>query len=426
MITHAKTLIQQAEADLNHAVFPALEAQCHRHTERVLQAFQKHRVGEEHFYCVTGYGHDDLGRAVVDKVFADALEAERALVRPHIVSGTHALSLALNGCLHHGDTLLSLTGRPYDTLEEVIGIRGRSTQSLNAKGIVYDELNVFEEDANGVECIRETFSETEVQRIQQATMLYFQRSRGYSTRQPMTLDVMSRLIHSVKALNPTAIVMVDNCYGEFLEAHEPTHPSIGADIMAGSLIKNLGGGIVPAGGYIAGRSDLVESVAECLTCPGIGAHGGYMFEQTRTLLQGLFLAPNVVKEAVKGMCLSAHVFDAYGLKVSPHWDAVRSDIIQTLWLETEARQRMFAKVVQQWSPISSYITPVPAHAPGYESQLMMAGGTFIEGSSIELSADGPMRPPYTFYFQGGLVYSHARLVVEKIIEMWDSSEQPCV
>jgi cystathionine beta-lyase family protein involved in aluminum resistance len=395
-------------------------------------------VGEEHFYCVTGYGHDDMGREVVDKVFADALEAEAALVRPHIVSGTHALSLALNGCLGHGDRMVSITGTPYDTLEEVIGIRGDSKQSLKARGVRYDEINVFEGEGTDAttrtdpsttlgmtsaplitrDTIRETFHDHEIPLIQQTTMLYFQRSRGYSTRQPMTLDVMARLIQTLRAINPTAIIMVDNCYGEFLEAHEPTHPSVGADIMAGSLIKNPGGGIVPAGGYVAGRADLVEQAAECLTCPGIGAHGGYMFEQTRTLLQGLFLAPNVVKEAVKGMCLSAYVFDHMGVRVSPRWDAPRSDIIQTLWLESEERQRIFAKIVQSWSPVSSYITPIPAHAPGYESELMMAGGTFIEGSSIELSADGPIRPPYTFYFQGGLVYSHARLVIQKVLEAW--------
>jgi len=442
-------LIITAEVALQQTVFPMLEAQCHAHTERVLEAFRTHRVGEEHFYCVTGYGHDDMGRAVVDKVFASAFEAETALVRPHIVSGTHALSLALNGCLHHGDRMLSITGTPYDTLEEVIGIRGNSKQSLKAKGVRYDEINVFgmaelplpskarlppslargergvppngeevREEGTEQETIRETFYDHEIPLIKNATMIYFQRSRGYSTRQPMTLDVMARLIKTLRSINPDAIIMVDNCYGEFLEAHEPTHESVGADIMAGSLIKNPGGGIVPAGGYVAGRADLVEQAAECLTCPGIGAHGGYMFEQTRTLLQGLFLAPNVVKEAVKGMCLSAYVFDQMGLRVSPRWDAPRSDIIQTLWLESEDRQRSFAKIVQSWSPVSSYITPIPANAPGYESELIMAGGTFIEGSSIELSADGPIRPPYTFYFQGGLVYSHARLVIEKVLEAW--------
>ncbi len=405
-----KTLIQQAETALQAHVFPHLDALCHANTERVLQAMKRHRLGEEHFACVTGYGHHDMGRAVLDKIFADALEAEAALVRPHIVSGTHALSLALNGCLHHGDALLSITARPYDTLEEVIGLRGESKQSLKAKGVTYNEFSVFEEDG----AIRTTFTDAEIALIQQASMLYLQRSRGYSTRQPMTLVAMEAVISALKQYNPTAIVMVDNCYGEFLEAHEPT--AIGADLMAGSLIKNPGGGIVPAGGYVAGRADLIEQVAECLTCAGIGANGGYMFELTRTFLQGLFLAPTVVKEAVKGMCLSAYVLEALGMQASPRWDAPRSDIIQTLWLQTPKRQAAFAKLVQEWSPVSSYITPVPAHAPGYESELIMAGGTFIDGSSIELSADGPVRPPYTFYFQGGLVYSHARLVVLKFVE----------
>ena len=406
----AKAIIQEAEQALQQSVFPHLEALCHTNTERVLLAMKTHRLGEEHFACVTGYGHHDMGRDVLDKIFATALQAESALVRPHIVSGTHALSLALNGCLHHGDTMLSVTGRPYDTLEEVIGLRGNSKQSLKAKGVSYQEFSVFEETGE----IRNTFSELEIQHIQNASMLYLQRSRGYSTRQPMTIPAMQGLIQALKAYNPTAIVMVDNCYGEFLESHEPT--AIGADLMAGSLIKNPGGGIVPTGGYVAGRADLIEQVAECLTCPGIGANGGYMFELTRTLLQGLFLAPSVVKEAVKGMSLCAYVLEALGMQASPRWDAPRSDIIQTLWLETPERQLLFAKLVQEWSPVSSYITPVPAHAPGYESELIMAGGTFIDGSSIELSADGPVRPPYTFYFQGGLVYSHARLVVQKFVE----------
>jgi cystathionine beta-lyase family protein involved in aluminum resistance len=408
--TTPEALIQRAETALAQAVFPHLEQISYIGTERVLNAMRHHRLGEEHFSCVTGYGHHDMGREVLDKIFAESLQAEAALVRPHIVSGTHALSLALNGCLHHSERMLAVTGRPYDTLEEVIGLRGHSQQSLKAKGVGYEEFSVFEADGR----IRTCFTHDEVVRIQTANMLYIQRSRGYSTRDPMTIPQMEALIQALKVHNPTAIIMVDNCYGEFLEVQEPT--AIGADIMAGSLIKNPGGGIVLAGGYVAGRCDLVESASECLTCPGIGSHGGYMFEQTRTLLQGLFLAPSVVKEAVKGMALAAYVFEALGMKASPQWNAPRSDIIQTLWLETQERQETFARLVQAWSPVSSYITPVPAHAPGYEDELIMAGGTFIDGSSIELSADGPVRPPYTFYFQGGLTYAHARLVVQKFLE----------
>jgi cystathionine beta-lyase family protein involved in aluminum resistance len=408
--TTPQALIQTAEVALAEVVFPQLDAVSYNGTERVLNAMRHNRLGEEHFSCVTGYGHHDMGREVLDKIFAEALEAPAALVRPHIVSGTHALSLALNACLHHGDRMLAVTGRPYDTLEEVIGLRGNSLQSLKARGVHYDEFTVFEETGS----IRTCFTHDEVQRIQQASMLYIQRSRGYSTRDPMTIPQMDALINALKVHNPTAIIMVDNCYGEFLETHEPT--AIGADIMAGSLIKNPGGGIVLAGGYVAGRKDLVEAAAECLTCPGIGSHGGYMFEQTRTMLQGLFLAPTVVKEAVKGMALAAYVFEALGMKASPRWDAPRSDIIQTLWLETQERQETFARLVQAWSPVSSYITPIPAHAPGYADELIMAGGTFVDGSSIELSADGPVRPPYTFYFQGGLTYAHARLVVQKFLE----------
>jgi cystathionine beta-lyase family protein involved in aluminum resistance len=401
----------QAEQHLSATVFPAMEAICHHNTKRVLEAFKLARIGEEHFACVTGYGHNDLGREALDVLFAHALQAEKALVRPHIVSGTHAIALALNGCLSHGMTMLSLTGNPYDTLEEVIGIRGNSNQSLKAKGVAYQALDVFDGEAGS---IRTTFTVEEQEKIQQANMLYIQRSRGYSTRLPLTIPQLERLIQSVKAFNPTAVVFVDNCYGEFMETQEPT--AVGADLMAGSLIKNPGGGIALAGGYVAGRADLMESVAECLTCPGIGADGGYMFDQTRTLMQGLFLAPNVVKEAVKGMILAAYLFDKQGLKASPAWDEPRADIIQTLFLKNADQLKQFCATVQAFSPISSYVTPIPANAPGYESELIMAGGTFIDGSSIELSADAPLRPPFCLYFQGGLVYSHTRLVVAELLK----------
>jgi cystathionine beta-lyase family protein involved in aluminum resistance len=402
----------QAEQQLSQTLFPKIEAICHQNTARVLNAFRLARIGEEHFACVTGYGHNDLGREALDVLFAHALQAETALVRPHIVSGTHAIALALNGCLSHGMMLLSLTGNPYDTLEEVIGIRGDSKQSLRAKGVSYHALDVFEGDEAG--SIRTTFTAEEQGLIQQANMLYIQRSRGYSTRLPLTITQLETLIQAVKAFNPTAVIFVDNCYGEFMETQEPT--AVGADLMAGSLIKNPGGGIALAGGYVAGRADLIESVAECLTCPGIGADGGYMFDQTRTLMQGLFLAPNVVKEAVKGMVLAAYLFEKHGLKASPAWDEPRADIIQTLFLQDAEQLKQFCATVQAFSPVSSYVTPIPANAPGYESELIMAGGTFIDGSSIELSADAPLRPPFCLYFQGGLVYSHTRLVVSQLLK----------
>ncbi|MFM7390228.1 MAG: methionine gamma-lyase family protein [Vampirovibrionales bacterium] len=413
----ADALITLAEAELQRHVFPALEATCHTTTERVLQAMQTHRLGEEHFYSVTGYGHNDLGRDALDAIFADALQAEAALVRPHIVSGTHALAVALRGNVSRGQTMLSVTGEPYDTLEEVIGLRGDSTQSLQAYGIHYQSLDVFKtpEGEALTEGIRLSFTSAEVRQIQQAQLLYIQRSRGYSTRPALTIDPLRQLIAALREHNPTAVVMVDNCYGEFIEPLEPT--AVGANLMAGSLIKNAGGGIALTGGYVAGDASCVERAAEALTCPGIGSHGGYMFNQTRTLLQGLYFAPMIVKEALKGMSLAAYLLEThYGMKVSPRWEELpRADMIQTLWLGSPERQEALCKLVQQCSPVHAYVTPVPSHAPGYESALIMAGGTFVDGSTVELSADGPIRPPYTLYLQGGLNYSHTRLMLKHLL-----------
>jgi cystathionine beta-lyase family protein involved in aluminum resistance len=414
---HSEQRILAAEALLQQQVFPALEATCHRTTERVLSAMKRHRLGEEHFYSVTGYGHQDMGREVLDKIFADALQAEAALVRPHIVSGTHALSIALRGNLAAGQRMLSLTGAPYDTLEEVIGLRGDSTQSLKAYGVDYQALNVFESltgEALSEGC-RLTFSDAEQTLIASAHMLYIQRSRGYSTRPALTIEPLQQLIQAVRQYNPTAVVMVDNCYGEFIESQEPT--AIGANLMAGSLIKNPGGGLALTGGYVAGDAVCVERAAEALTCPGVGSHGGYMFDQTRNFLQGLYFAPMIVKEALKGMSLAAYLLETeFGLTVSPRWHELpRADMIQTLWLGSPERQQALCKLVQACSPVHAYITPVPAHAPGYESALIMAGGTFVDGSTVELSADGPIRPPYTLYLQGGLNYSHTRLMLKQLL-----------
>jgi cystathionine beta-lyase family protein involved in aluminum resistance len=406
---------------LQQAVFPQLEATCHTTTARILEAFAQHRVGEEHFYSVTGYGHNDMGRDALDKVFASALQAPAALVRPHFVSGTHAISVGLHACLRHGDLLLSLTGSPYDTLEEVIGIRGESPLSLKAKGVHYQQFSVLEPRHHLNTTHGETpnpyglhlgFSDEEKALIAKAKVLYFQRSRGYSTRNALCIEALRQCFEAAKAINPHAVVFVDNCYGEFTEAQEPT--AVGADLLAGSLIKNPGGGLALTGGYVAGRDDLVALAGEALTCPGIGAEGGYLFDQTRTLLQGLFLAPTTVKEALKGMSLAAYVLHTQlGVKVEPAWDSPvpRSDIIQTLFLGSEAALIEACRLVQRCSPISSYVTPVPSHAPGYESALIMAGGTFVDGSSVELSADAPLRAPWVLYLQGGLTYAHTRYLM---------------
>ena len=423
--TAPQSLQQQvisAEQTLQNNVWPQLEAVYFQTFERVLEGFRKHRVGEEHFLSVTGYGHDDLGREVTDAVFADALQAEAALVRVQIVSGTHALSVGLNGCLNPGDTMLSITGRPYDTLEEVIGIRGNNRQSLAAKNVRYQEFSIFNtpddpETAIGYS-VRTEFTAEEAQLIQNANLVFIQRSRGYSLRPSLTIEELQTLIHRAKAINPNLLVMVDNCYGEFTQTQEPT--AVGADLIAGSLIKNPGGGIVPAGGYVAGRKDLVESCADFLTCPGVGAEGGYTFNLTRLLLQGLYLAPGVVKEALKGMTLAAKLFESAGYDTAPHWQDSRSDIIQILTLRDPDKLVKFCQVLQSLSPINSHITPIPANPPGYADEVVMAGGTFIDGSTLELSADGPLRSPYAVYLQGGLTYAHSRIAIQKILESFNA------
>ncbi len=404
-------LLSAAEAELAVSVWPGQEKTAQNCFERVLRAFQTHRVGAEHFAAVTGYGHDDLGRAVVDNVFADALEAEAALVRAQIVSGTHAIAIALRGCLQPGQVLLSVTGRPYDTLEEVIGLRGESPQSLIAQGINYREISVFYPDDD--RAVNTHFTDTQTADIQQADVIFIQRSRGYSPRPSLSVAHLEVLIQQLRAIKPELAVMVDNCYGEFTEEQEPT--AVGADLMAGSLIKNPGGGIVPAGGYVAGKRQWVQRAADALTCPGVGSKGGYTFELTRLVLQGLFLAPNVVKEALKGMTLAAKVFEDLGYDTAPHWQDPRSDIIQMIHLRDADKLVAFCQQLQKASPVESAVTPIPSEVPGYADLVVMAGGTFIEGSTLELSADGPLRAPYTAYLQGGLVYQHTRFALQAIL-----------
>ncbi|MDX2084982.1 MAG: methionine gamma-lyase family protein [Candidatus Melainabacteria bacterium] len=416
----AQTLITQAENVLQANVWPELEAVQYHTFNRVMEAFRHHRVGEEHFYSVSGYGHDDLGREVTDRVFAEALQAEAALVRLQLVSGTHALAVALRGLLHPGDTLTVLTGKPYDTMESVFGLRDSYPHSLTAHGVHYVEHSLLEDASIPSQegYVRLVFSPDEVKSIEQARVVYLQRSRGYSLRKTLTIAELAAIIERVKAINPAAWVLVDNCYGEFIEPNEPT--AVGADLMAGSLIKNPGGGIVPTGGYLAGRADCVARAAEILTCPGIGSEGGYTFNLTRTVLQGLFLAPGVVKEALKGMTLAAWVFQALGYTALPAWNSPRGDIIQTLGLGSAEALQTFCRVLQSVSPVNSFLTPVPAEIPGYADAVIMAGGTFIDGSSIELSADAPLRPPYTLFLQGGLSYAHTRYALERLIEQLPS------
>ena len=374
--------------------------------QRVLDAFAAERLGVHHFASVSGYGHGDLGREVLDRVFARVLQAEAAAVRLQFVSGTHAIAAALFGVLRPGDRLLALTGRPYDTLEEVIGIRGEGQGSLAEFGVAYDELDLLPDGSVDEAGIAEALAPS-------TRMVLIQRSCGYSWRPSLTVAQIGRLVERVKAIQPGCLVFVDNCYGELVELQEPT--AVGADLMAGSLIKNLGGTIAPTGGYVAGREELVEQACCRLTAPGIGSEGGTGFDLHRLLFQGLFLAPQMVTEALLCAELTAAVFDGLGYAVKPLVGGVRSDVIQAVRLESPEPLKAVCRAFQTCSPVGSYLDPIPAPMPGYASELVMAGGTFIDGSTSEFSADGPLREPYVLYAQGGTTQAHAELALERAL-----------
>ncbi|MDD3014553.1 MAG: methionine gamma-lyase family protein [Candidatus Gastranaerophilales bacterium] len=404
--------INRAEKKLTE-IFGELEIIRDVNQEKVLQAFQDNRIGEEHFASVSGYGHDDLGRQAIDKVYAQVFNCDSAIVRNQFVSGTHAIACALFGILRHGDKLISVAGAPYDTLEEVIGIRGNIKASLKGHGVDYEEVKLKKNGEVDLEAIAKAVD-------QDTTMVTIQRSRGYSLRKPIDIETMTEIIEVVKSRNPECVCFVDNCYGEFVESYEPT--DVGADLIAGSLIKNPGGGIVEAGGYIAGKKKLVELAAMRLTAPGIGSKGGAMFNQSRLILQGFFMSPGIVHEAIKGAILVSQVFHDMGYNTSPLPDEVRSDIIQAIEFGSADKLIKFCKAVQFNSPVNSHLTPVPSNVPGYEDNIVMAGGTFIEGSTIELSADGPLREPYVAYMQGGLNYAHVKLTLRGVLEQIGISE----
>ena len=377
---------------------------------KVLKAFYDNRVAPEHFYTVSGYGHDDLGREVLDKTFAQVFCAEKALVRIHFASGTHTLACALFGNLKPGNKLISVAGTPYDTMQEVIGTAGDEEikrASLIGHGVLYDEIPLIDNSYIDYTKLKETIDES-------VTMVLIQRSKGYSTRKSLTIDDIEKICKIVKSKNPNCICFVDNCYGEFVDKREPLE--VGADLIGGSLIKNPGGGIVEAGGYIAGKSIYVERSANRLTAPGIGSEGGAMFNQHRLIFQGLFMAPSVVSEALKGAVLAAKVFEDVGFNSIPKYDEKRTDIIQNIIFGNAEHLEQFCRTIQSLSPVNGYVTPIPEYIPGYEDKVIMAGGTFIEGSTIELSADGPMRPPYAAYMQGGLNYAHVKICLEEMVK----------
>jgi cystathionine beta-lyase family protein involved in aluminum resistance len=403
MNTHSQ--LEAAEQALT-STFSIIDTKVKKNLQRVLQAFRDHKVGPHHFTGVSGYGHDDLGRQVLDQVFAQIMGAEAAAVRVQFVSGTHAIASTLFGVLRPGDEMLAVAGPPYDTLEEVIGVRGQGQGSLQEFGIHYRQLELIDATIDWA---------TLSQAVKPKTRLVFiQRSCGYDWRPSLSIDDIARIVKSVKQQNPNTVCCVDNCYGEFVEEREPT--MVGADLIAGSLIKNPGGTIATTGGYVAGRADLVEQAACRLTSPGIGLAGGATLDQTRLMLQGLFLAPQMVGEAMKGNHLTAYIFAALGYPVNPSPQEPRRDVIQGIQLGSAEKLMAFCRAIQQHSPIGAYLDPTPAATPGYESHLVMAGGTFIDGSTSELSADGPLREPYVVFCQGGTHWTHVAIALEAAID----------
>ena len=371
-------------------------------TKKVLDAMRACRISDAHFSVSFGYAYSDLGREKLDELYARVFGAERALVRTQFVSGTHALAAVLFGILRPGDQLVSITGAPYDTMQTVIGWAHESVGSLKEFGVGYDELPMRDGrvDLDGIDRIVTA----------QTKMALVQRSRGYSEREPLSIEDICTVSARIKAANPNCIVFVDNCYGEFVDRMEPTEvPTV--DIMAGSLIKNPGGGLAPTGGYIAGRDDLVEMASYRLTAPGMGDELGASLVSNRLLYQGLFLAPHVVAQALKGAVFAAGIFEGIGCRTFPRFKDVRSDIIQAIVLGDADRMKAFARAIQAMSPVDSFAAPEPWDMPGYADQIIMAAGTFVQGASIELSADGPMREPYCIYLQGGLTFEHAALGV---------------
>jgi cystathionine beta-lyase family protein involved in aluminum resistance len=394
-------IVKEAEQQIGE-VHKKIDGRTERNQFRVLGSFQKHRVSDSHFIPSTGYGYDDIGRDTLELVYADVFGAEAGLVRPQIISGTHAISIALFGVLRPGDELLYITGKPYDTLEEIVGIRGNGVGSLKEFGISYDSVALTNEGGIDWDAVAKKIKPN-------TKMIGIQRSKGYATRPSFTVSEIGEMITFVKEIKQDVVVFVDNCYGEFVEELEPCH--VGADLMAGSLIKNPGGGIVKTGGYIVGKKQWVEACSYRMTSPGIGAEAGASLYSLQEMYQGFFLAPHVVGQALKGAVFTAAMLEKLGMNSSPKWDAKRTDLIQSVQFDDREKMIAFCQAIQFASPINSYVTPHPSYMPGYEDDVIMAAGTFIQGASIEITADGPIRPPYAAYIQGGLTYAHVKIAV---------------
>jgi len=366
---------------------------------KVLRAMQNAGLSDRHFNGTTGYGYDDIGRDALDRIYAEVFGCEDALVRSQIISGTQALAICLFGILRPGDELISVTGKPYDTLEEVIGIR-HGEGSLKEFGIIYSQVDLKEDGSPDYDAIYDAVNN-------KTKLVEIQRSRGYSERTSLSVETIGKIISIIKSKNPNTLVMVDNCYGEFVEKIEPTQ--VGADLIAGSLIKNPGGGLAQSGGYIAGTAKCVELCAQRLTCPGLGKHVGASLQTNRNMIQGFYMAPHIVAESLKGAVFMASLFEKLGYETSPKSNDKRSDIVQTIKFNNEDNLKEFCRAIQAAAPVDSFVIPEAWDMPGYDNPVIMAAGAFVQGASIELSADGPMIPPYIAFMQGGLVYENVKV-----------------
>lgn len=387
--------------------FDIIEENAFYNQQKVLAAFRNNHVSENHFNGTTGYGYDDEGRDNLERVYAEVFGAEAALVRQQIISGTHAITLSLFGVLRPGDELMYITGKPYDTLQSIVDGGDKDTGSLKDWGISYQHIDLNEQNKVDFEAVERAISA-------KTKVVAIQRSKGYATRPSFTIDEVAEMIQKVRAMKEDVIIFVDNCYGEFVDRVEPIE--LGADLMAGSLIKNPGGGLAKVGGYIAGRADLVEKCAFRMTTPGIGAEAGPSLNTLTDMYQGFFLSPHVVSQALKGAVFTAAILERQGMIPEPRFDAKRTDLIQSVSFKTPAQMIEFCQVVQRNSPVNAQFAPEPSLLPGYTDEVIMAAGTFVQGASMEFSADGPIRAPYTVYMQGGLTYEHVKTAILSAVQ----------
>ena len=397
-------IVSEVEETLT-PLFKEIEETAYINQEKVLNAFHHVKASENDLVGSTGYGYDDFGRDHLEEIYAHTFKAEDAIVRPQIISGTHAITLALQSTLKYGDELMYITGSPYDTLLEVIGVNGNGIESLKEHGVTYKEV-ALKDGMIDVETVLNTISK-------QTKVIAIQRSKGYGQRPSITVDEIENVISQIKQRYPNVIIFVDNCYGEFVERREPIE--VGADLIAGSLIKNPGGGLAKIGGYIAGRKDLIERCGYRLTAPGIGKEAGASLFSLQEMYQGFFLAPHVVSQSLKGALFTSLLLEKMNMNTVPKYDAKRTDLIQTVQFDTKEQMIAFCQSIQHASPINAHFSPEPSYMPGYEDDVIMAAGTFVQGSSIELSADGPIRPPYEAYVQGGLTYEHVKIAVTRAV-----------